>query len=62
MKCKYCKSTHTNGRVYGEIKDICMNCQTYERMLLDCVEALNRTTPLTGKPRKITLVEFTITK
>ena len=62
MKCKYCKSVHNNGRVYEKIKDVCFQCEFYEQRLNDCVRALNMFIPISGKPRKITLVEFTITK
>ena len=61
-KCKECGSPHYNGKVWGEIKDICSNCELTLDSLNSAVKAINNYIPLTGKPRNIIITGYKIIK
>lgn len=45
-----------------KLKDVCLNCESLEKIFLSTVEALNRHIPIVGKPRKIEITGYKISK
>lgn len=63
--CIYCKTRHTNKNFPDDtLSDTCLNCTFIVKMLRECVEGINRWTPITtGKcNRKLTIIDFKIEK
>lgn len=61
-KCKECGSQHYNGRVSGKVEDVCHNCKVFLYTFWNCINALNAMRPLTGKPRRISIIEYKLEK
>lgn len=59
-KCKECGCTHKNSGGTGKIGDTCFNCEVLLQSFHACIEALNRSTPIMGKPRRIKILSYEI--